>query len=163
MDRRGIQRFLPLGPGGKRREEPSSFLKGIVVRTLSTCRLAKSALVNLDRSARIGELLPGMYGIEKDLGVLASVSAINVFPAPYFYSRRTSLRGLRYLCARHSVVSCACRRTVLEIRTWQCPICGANASPLALRIDKFLQEVREQLEGQGTLEVRKLLVDADGV
>ena len=67
------------------------------------------------------------------------------------------------VCARHSVVSCACHQAVLEIRTWQCPICGANASPLALRIDKFLQEVREQLEGQGTLEFRKLLVDADGV
>lgn len=45
---------------------------------------------------------------------------------------------------------------------WKCPLCGKDARPYSLRIDKYLQAVRVKLASQGDLEAKRLIVDADG-
>lgn len=45
---------------------------------------------------------------------------------------------------------------------WKCPICKTDARPQNLVIDGFLLEVRAQLEAQGLLDTRAILVKEDG-
>ena len=45
---------------------------------------------------------------------------------------------------------------------WRCPICRADARPNVLAVDEFLGEVRKELEKQGLLETRAIIVDQDG-
>jgi zinc finger MIZ domain-containing protein len=45
---------------------------------------------------------------------------------------------------------------------WKCPICFKDARPYSLRIDIFLLSVRRQLEKEGKLYTKCVLVAADG-
>ena len=45
---------------------------------------------------------------------------------------------------------------------WKCPICRKDARPQSLIIDGFLLEVRKQLEAQGALDTKAILVKEDG-
>jgi hypothetical protein len=48
------------------------------------------------------------------------------------------------------------------IDVWKCPLCGADARPYSLRLDEFLVTVRAELEKQDNLDVKAILVAADG-
>ncbi|KAI1639988.1 hypothetical protein F4809DRAFT_638138 [Biscogniauxia mediterranea] len=45
---------------------------------------------------------------------------------------------------------------------WKCPFCDGDARPYSLRVDGFLVQVREQLEKEGTLHVKSIIVSPDG-
>jgi hypothetical protein len=45
---------------------------------------------------------------------------------------------------------------------WRCPICSEDARPQNLIVDGFLQDVRKQLEYNGLLETRAVIMDQDG-
>ncbi|KEF62290.1 uncharacterized protein A1O9_00262 [Exophiala aquamarina CBS 119918] len=46
---------------------------------------------------------------------------------------------------------------------WKCPICRKDARPQNLIIDGFLLDVREQLEAQGLLDTKAILIKEDGI
>lgn len=45
---------------------------------------------------------------------------------------------------------------------WKCPICNGDARPHLLVVDGFMQEVRSELEQQGLLTTRAIIVNEDG-
>jgi len=45
---------------------------------------------------------------------------------------------------------------------WKCPLCGKDARPYTLQIDDFLLSVRAKLAEEGNLEVKAILVSANG-
>ncbi|KAJ4988890.1 MIZ/SP-RING zinc finger [Stagonosporopsis vannaccii] len=45
---------------------------------------------------------------------------------------------------------------------WRCPICRLDARPTVLVVDEFLVQVRKELESQGLLDTRAIVVDQDG-
>jgi hypothetical protein len=51
---------------------------------------------------------------------------------------------------------------VSAVDQWRCPICRADARPNVLVVDEFLGDVRKELEKQGLLETRAIIVDQDG-
>jgi len=64
----------------------------------------------------------------------------------------------------HSSVQCSCPKSSEPSNPdkWKCPICFKDARPYCLRIDGFLVKVRQQLEKEGKLHAKSMLVDADG-
>lgn len=48
------------------------------------------------------------------------------------------------------------------IDVWKCPLCGKDARPYSLQIDDFLGSVRTSLQEQGKLDVKAILIGADG-
>lgn len=48
------------------------------------------------------------------------------------------------------------------IDVWKCPLCGLDARPYNLQCDQFLVSVREELQEQDNLDVKSILVAADG-
>ncbi|KAL5432338.1 hypothetical protein PMIN07_008321 [Paraphaeosphaeria minitans] len=46
--------------------------------------------------------------------------------------------------------------------SWKCPICNGDARPPLLVVDGFLQEVRSDLEKQGLLKTRAIVMSEDG-
>jgi hypothetical protein len=48
------------------------------------------------------------------------------------------------------------------VDVWKCPLCGADARPYALRVDEFFLTVRAKLADVGNLDVKAILVSADG-
>ncbi|AEO57098.1 hypothetical protein MYCTH_2302894, partial [Thermothelomyces thermophilus ATCC 42464] len=66
-------------------------------------------------------------------------------------------------CA-HRQVQCDCRNAAEPSNPdkWRCPICLKDARPYSLRIDAFLLKIRKQLEADGKLHTKRLLVKADG-
>lgn len=46
--------------------------------------------------------------------------------------------------------------------SWNCPICGKDARPGSLRIDRFFVDVREELLRMGKRDTRRIQVAADG-
>jgi hypothetical protein len=48
------------------------------------------------------------------------------------------------------------------IDVWKCPLCGKDARPYSLQIDDFLGSVRNSLQEQGKLDVKAILIGADG-
>ena len=49
-----------------------------------------------------------------------------------------------------------------KVDVWACPICKADARPPSLVVDGFLVEVRKELEKQGKLDTRAIVVEQDG-
>lgn len=49
-----------------------------------------------------------------------------------------------------------------KVDVWACPICKADARPQSLVVDGFLVQVRKELEAQGELETRAIIVEQDG-
>lgn len=45
---------------------------------------------------------------------------------------------------------------------WRCPLCDGDARPYSLRVDEYLVDVRAQLEREGKLGTKCILVSADG-
>ncbi|KAK7177523.1 MIZ zinc finger protein [Paraphaeosphaeria sporulosa] len=45
---------------------------------------------------------------------------------------------------------------------WKCPICNGDARPHHLVVDGFMQEVRSELEKQGLLKTRAIIMSEDG-
>ncbi|KAF2450557.1 hypothetical protein P171DRAFT_403014 [Karstenula rhodostoma CBS 690.94] len=45
---------------------------------------------------------------------------------------------------------------------WKCPICNGDARPHLLVVDGFMQEVRSELEKQGLLKTRAIIMSEDG-
>jgi hypothetical protein len=48
------------------------------------------------------------------------------------------------------------------VDVWKCPLCGKDARPYSLRIDNFLASVREELARQDNLDVKAILISANG-
>jgi hypothetical protein len=48
------------------------------------------------------------------------------------------------------------------IDVWKCPLCGSDARPYSLQIDDFLASVRSTLAEQDNLDVKAILISADG-
>ncbi|KAA8564964.1 hypothetical protein EYC84_010733 [Monilinia fructicola] len=48
------------------------------------------------------------------------------------------------------------------VDVWKCPLCSLDARPYNLRCDQFLVSVREELQKQNNLDVKAILVAADG-
>ena len=48
------------------------------------------------------------------------------------------------------------------VDVWKCPLCGKDARPYSLRVDDFLASVRAELAKQGNLDVKAILISADG-
>ncbi|CAD6440367.1 625c08a4-fe8c-469f-928d-9da2e8c454b4 [Sclerotinia trifoliorum] len=48
------------------------------------------------------------------------------------------------------------------IDIWKCPLCSADARPYSLQLDEFMASVRDELQAQDNLEVKSILVAADG-
>jgi len=48
------------------------------------------------------------------------------------------------------------------IDVWKCPLCGNDSRPYSLQIDDFLVSVRATLAEQGNLDVKGILIGADG-
>ncbi|QSZ33266.1 hypothetical protein DSL72_002854 [Monilinia vaccinii-corymbosi] len=48
------------------------------------------------------------------------------------------------------------------VDVWKCPLCSSDARPYNLRCDQFLVSVREELQKQNNLDVKTILVAADG-
>lgn len=64
----------------------------------------------------------------------------------------------------HGRVQCNCPKPSEPSNPdkWKCPICFKDARPYSLRVDGFLLEARQQLERQGKLHAKSMLVAADG-
>lgn len=65
-------------------------------------------------------------------------------------------------CGHRDVCTCAKRLEPTEPDKWKCPICFADARPGSLRIDRFLEDVRKQLEERNQLDIKSILVAGDG-
>lgn len=48
------------------------------------------------------------------------------------------------------------------IDVWKCPLCSADARPYSLLLDEFMASIRDELQAQDNLEVKSILVAADG-
>ncbi|KAF7874293.1 hypothetical protein EAF04_002965 [Stromatinia cepivora] len=48
------------------------------------------------------------------------------------------------------------------IDVWKCPLCSADARPYSLQLDEFMASVRDELQAQDNLEIKSILVAADG-
>ncbi|KAI9643963.1 hypothetical protein NHQ30_007314 [Ciborinia camelliae] len=48
------------------------------------------------------------------------------------------------------------------VDVWKCPLCSMDARPCSLLCDQFLATVREELQKQDSLDVKSILVTADG-
>ncbi|TGO81268.1 hypothetical protein BPOR_1238g00010 [Botrytis porri] len=48
------------------------------------------------------------------------------------------------------------------VDVWKCPLCSEDARPYSLRYDGFLASVRDELQKQDKLDVKTILVAADG-
>ncbi|RAL64109.1 hypothetical protein DID88_003297 [Monilinia fructigena] len=48
------------------------------------------------------------------------------------------------------------------VDVWKCPLCSLDARPYNLQCDQFLVSVREELQKQDNLDVKAILVTADG-
>ncbi|KAM3073315.1 hypothetical protein ACMFMG_009025 [Clarireedia jacksonii] len=65
-----------------------------------------------------------------------------------------------YLLTRNSKPKRPKQPSMVDV--WKCPLCGADARPYSLRLDEFLVTVRAELEKQDNLDVKAILVAADG-
>ncbi|KXH68183.1 MIZ/SP-RING zinc finger [Colletotrichum salicis] len=45
---------------------------------------------------------------------------------------------------------------------WKCPLCDGDARPYSLRVDRFMEDVRDSLEAEGKLHTKTIYVRADG-
>ena len=176
-------------PNSKTAPRPTHYLAVEVIETLShsavmdqvRCRGAVGAGVTLDR---IKSRLAGSTGGGGDEGVSVqqkelSIDLADPFSATLFripsrsetclhmecFDLETWLntRPLRTTPACHHKTACRCKSPEPSMADkWKCPICLGDARPYSLRIDGFLQGVREKLEAQGKLGAKSLLVAADG-
>jgi hypothetical protein len=48
------------------------------------------------------------------------------------------------------------------VDVWKCPLCGKDARPYSLQIDDFLASVRTKLVEDDNLDVKAILISADG-
>jgi hypothetical protein len=48
------------------------------------------------------------------------------------------------------------------VDVWKCPICSRDARPSSLRVDDFLLDVRKELEMQGNLAAKAMIMKPDG-
>lgn len=48
------------------------------------------------------------------------------------------------------------------VDVWKCPLCSKDARPSSLRIDFFLLAVKEKLEATEKLDVKAIIIDAEG-
>lgn len=65
-------------------------------------------------------------------------------------------------CGSHLSNCGVCPKEPSLVDKWKCPLCSGDARPQNLRIDGFLQQVREALATQGKLRTKEILVSADG-
>lgn len=65
-------------------------------------------------------------------------------------------------CGHKDVCTCPKRLEPTDPDKWKCPICFEDARPCSLRIDSFLEDVRKQLEERDQLNIKSILVAADG-
>ncbi|KAJ1331915.1 zinc finger MIZ domain-containing protein [Microdochium nivale] len=65
-------------------------------------------------------------------------------------------------CEKESSSCETCPSEPSFVDKWKCPLCSADARPYSLRIDLWLQGVREKLEAQGHLRAKSISVSADG-
>ncbi|KXJ95106.1 hypothetical protein Micbo1qcDRAFT_156917 [Microdochium bolleyi] len=65
-------------------------------------------------------------------------------------------------CGKDSGSCKTCPSEPSFVDKWKCPLCSADARPYSLRIDQWLQGVRDKLEARGQLRAKSIFVTADG-
>lgn len=65
-----------------------------------------------------------------------------------------------YLLTRNSKPKWPHQPCMIDV--WKCPLCGKDARPYSLRIDDFLASVRAGLAEKDNLDVKAILISADG-
>ncbi|KAI0601491.1 hypothetical protein F4775DRAFT_589271 [Biscogniauxia sp. FL1348] len=71
--------------------------------------------------------------------------------------------GKRSSCSCGNGSNCnRCPKEPSFVDKWKCPLCNGDARPYSLRVDGFLVQVRAQLEREGALHVKSIIVSSDG-
>ena len=106
-----------------------------------------------------------------DIAIVDSTISINIFE-PYVGSRICDIPVRSRACLHRDCFDLEtflharpCPRdapTFSTIDEWHCPICKADARPQNLVVDGFLVEVRKQLEKDGLLDTRAIVVEQNG-
>jgi hypothetical protein len=105
---------------------------------------------------------------DDDIAIVASNLTIQLFD-PFSASRICDIPARAKACLHFD---CFDLKTFLRTRPrkgdssvvdqWRCPICREDARPQNLVVDGFLEDVRKQLENNGLLETRAIIMDQDG-
>jgi hypothetical protein len=105
---------------------------------------------------------------DDDIAIIESTLTINLFD-PFSASKICDIPVRGKACLHNN---CFELDTFLQTRPrkgdasvpdqWRCPICRADARPHQLLVDGFLEDVRKQLEAQGLLRTRAIIVQQDG-
>lgn len=91
----------------------------------------------------------------------ATCSHLECFDLETWLTTRPAKQQIK--CGHKDVCTCTKRLEPTEPDKWKCPICFEDARPTSLRIDTFLEGVRKQLEERNQLDVKSILVAADGI
>ncbi|KAL1612903.1 hypothetical protein SLS60_001133 [Paraconiothyrium brasiliense] len=116
---------------------------------------------------RIKDKLAGTT-VDDEISVVNSTLNINLFD-PFSRSEICNIPVRSKACDHFD---CFDLETFLETRNrnadstvpdrWKCPICNGDARPHLLIVDGFMQEVRSELEKQGLLKTRAIILSEDG-
>ncbi|KAK4504190.1 hypothetical protein PRZ48_005106 [Zasmidium cellare] len=123
-----------------------------------------------DSLAAIKKSLSGGDGDDDDLAVTSSALTIKLFD-PYSGCKIFDIPARGKDCLHRD---CFDLETFLEmckrqhpgwptvVDCWRCPLCRGDVRPQTLVVDEFLVQIREELEKQGLLNTREIVVNADG-
>lgn len=147
---------------------------------------ANAVIPAADTVAIIQRRLAGTFGnddnddeiamVVSDLTVnLADPFSFSIFKVPVRGKDCTHLECFdleTWLNTRPAKKSCGCGSQLSNcgvcskepsfVDKWKCPLCSGDARPPSLRIDGFLQQVRETLATQNKLRTKEIMVSADG-
>ncbi|KAE8441504.1 hypothetical protein EG329_004892 [Mollisiaceae sp. DMI_Dod_QoI] len=122
---------------------------------------------------KIKKSLAGPTGSDDDDDIAMVVSDLSIDLADPFTAKifETPVRGSSclhrecfdletFLLTRNSKPKRPEQPCMVDV--WKCPLCGKDARPYSLQIDDFLGSVRAALQEQGNLDVKAILIGADG-
>jgi hypothetical protein len=128
--------------------------------------LTKQHISAASTKQRIKDKLAGTA--DDEIAVVNSTLNITMFD-PFSLSEMCSIPARSQVCEHFD---CFDLETFLATRSrnadstvpdnWKCPICNGDARPHHLIVDGFLQEVRSELEKQGLLKTRTIIMSEDG-
>ncbi|KAJ4358367.1 uncharacterized protein N0V89_002949 [Didymosphaeria variabile] len=135
-----------------------------LMEEILTNRHVSSALIK----QRIKDKLAGSAADDDEILVVSSTLNINLFD-PFSRSEICKIPVRSKACDHFD---CFDLETFLKTRKrnadstvpddWKCPICSGDARPHQLIVDGFMQEVRGELEQQGLLKTRAIILSEDG-
>jgi len=175
------------GPGPRRRDETEYFVGIEVIETMSHSTAVDYVwkhgfVATSETKEKIRARLQGSGRgddecsfEQKELAVdLADPFSAKIFDVPVRGATCTHIECFdlqTWLNTRPSKVAdpcqhqtdCSCNKSPEPSlpEKWKCPICFGDARPSSLRIDGFLLVIRNQLEEEGKLNTKSVLVSAD--